>query len=86
MRRTAKKRRVQKRRPTKIAGPVLLTYAEAGRKLGLSVRSVRRLVAEGEMLPLQAPGTVGPRGVRVHIRDVEKLLDLAELAAQWEPR
>lgn len=48
-----------------------MTYREAAEAMSVSVRTVRRMVHRGELEVNQAPGTVGPNGVRVSRRSVE---------------
>lgn len=54
--------------------PTLLRAVQAAALLSVSERTVRTLIASGDLEAAQAPGTSGPRGRRVTRASVEAYL------------
>jgi hypothetical protein len=61
---------------------LLLTYRETSEILGISMRSLTRAVKQGELIPVQAPGTRGRSGRRFLAQDVENRVALLGMKAQ----
>lgn len=49
---------------------LLITYRQAARICGVSVKSISRAVKRGELRSIQAPGTTGNAGLRLLASDV----------------
>ncbi|NQU47215.1 MAG: helix-turn-helix domain-containing protein [Planctomycetes bacterium] len=53
---------------------VLLTFEEVAEICSISRRSVSRAVQNGELLVVQAPGTIGNKGKRIPLQEVQSWL------------
>jgi len=55
--------------------PALLTFEEAARLVGVSKTTLRKSIRQGQFMPVQAPATTGPKGLRIPLRQVESYLN-----------
>ena len=62
--------------PTSDAGAVLISFDAAAARLGVSTRTVRRLVAAGQLHAV----TIGSRGRRVHVDDLTTFIEQGKTA------
>ena len=53
---------------------VLLTFEEVAEMCSISRRSVSRAVQQGELIVVQAPGTIGNKGKRIPFQEVKDWL------------
>ncbi|PCJ51981.1 MAG: hypothetical protein COA70_13240 [Planctomycetota bacterium] len=66
---------------------LLYRYKEASLILGISPSTLKRAVAKGQIQAILAPGTVGPKGMRVSANEIARYIKTAERSsptmAQW---
>lgn len=58
--------------------PQLLRYEDAAESLGISFRTLKRAVANGQIKAILAPGTTGPKGMRISVGEISRYIRHAE--------